>query len=548
MDRSSVDVSKLYQQKTALIIDSSDELLNHLEKMLQGFGVKSIDTATNGNQAMKLFENHGYDIIFADYNLGESRNGQQILEELRHNNRVTNHTIYVIITADTTKNAVLGILEHQPDDYLTKPVDQTALKKRLDRLLIEKDHLKEINTAIANNDKEGVIRLCTKKIALNDSYQLRYYEMLGDCLLDLNACEKSKGVYETVLEIRDVEWASVGLSKSLTGLNQLEDAKTILQQLVDNETTHMEAYDCLSTIHLDEHNPVEAQQTLQKAIEMSPNSLRRQQAFADTCKTNQDWELAESSYRNCVELAKNSMHADPEFHFKLVRSIKEEMVETKRDVDNQLSIAIDTLKAASSEYSNYNNVDLHADIIETTVLATTGKKDAFDDIIPDIEARLNNASDVSPQLLLDLAETYQSVGERDKAQQVLKDMMAAHSNDEEICRLIDNLSDVPLSSLGKQNIIELNKQGKDLFAKKKYLKAIQLFDEALDVHPNNIGLNLNLMLALVSEMNVSDASPHHIERCNIAKEKLAHLSDSHSLFDRYQTLCKHLQQFEKTKL
>ena len=548
MDSSNVDVSKLYQQKTALIIDNSDELLNQLKKTLRAFGVQFIETATNGNQAIRLCENNTYDIIFADYNLGDSSNGQQILEELRYKNSVNNHTIYVIITEDTTKNAVLGVLEYQPDDYLTKPVDQTALKKRLDRLLIEKNHLKEINTALANGDQKNVIRLCNEHIALDDPYQLRYYEILGDCLLGLGAYEKAKNVYEKVLTIRDVDWASVGLAKSLTGLNQLDDAKKVLQQLVNNDTTNMEAYDCLSTLHLKALDTEEAQQILHKAIDMSPNSLRRQQAFADTCKTNQDWALAVSSYENCIQLAKNSMHANPEFHFQLARCIKEEMLDTNSDIENRLEAALDTLNAASAEYSQHNNVALHADIIETTVTATSGTKDNFDDVIPDIEARLNSASDVSPQLLLDLAETYQSVGKRNKAQQVLKDMMATYASDEEICRLIDNLSDVPLSSLGKQNIIELNRQGKDLFASKKYIEAIRLFDKALEVHPNNIGLNLNLMLALVSEMTVSETSPEHIERCKIAKGKLAHLSDSHPLFERYQTLCKHLQQLENSKL
>ena len=119
-----------------------------LNKCSRAFGVVDIHTASNGEDAVKKCETGRYDIILCDYNLGEKKNGQQILEELRFKETIKYDTIFVIISAETAKDMVMGALEYLPDGYITKPINKELLQKRLDTLLEQRDEQGEVIKAL----------------------------------------------------------------------------------------------------------------------------------------------------------------------------------------------------------------------------------------------------------------------------------------------------------------------------------------------------------------------------------------------------------------
>ena len=109
--------------------------------MLRSFGVRQLDTAATADQTIELCRNHNYGMIICDYNLDDSRDGQQILEELRHMQMLQYTTLFIIITAETSREMVLGAIENQPDDYITKPISQKLMRTRLDRALLKHEDL-----------------------------------------------------------------------------------------------------------------------------------------------------------------------------------------------------------------------------------------------------------------------------------------------------------------------------------------------------------------------------------------------------------------------
>ena len=98
-------------------------------------GAQYIDDVANAEDALeKLIEQH-YDVILCDYNLGEGRNGQQLLEEVMHRHIIPYGTIYIMITAENTQAMVMAAVEYRPDGYLNKPFPKDLLIKRLETLL-----------------------------------------------------------------------------------------------------------------------------------------------------------------------------------------------------------------------------------------------------------------------------------------------------------------------------------------------------------------------------------------------------------------------------
>lgn len=539
-----IDVIKIYQQKKALVIDDYPDMRSSIRKMLEHFGVVTVDTCSNGEEAIIKCEQTAYDIILADYNLGNSKNGQQILEELRYKRRLKNTAIYMMITAETTKHMVFGALENQPDDYLTKPFTQGVLQKRLDRMVLEKQALYPINAAIDLQNYERAISLCRQHIDRQDKYQLRCSRIMADCLYTIGKFNQAKNLYQDILDQRDLEWANIGLAKCMMALDKLPEAEALFNQLVVAGCPCMEIYDCLAEIKLRQHDNLEAQNLLESAVNISPNALIRQSKLAEICEDNKDWEAAKAARIAVIRLSTNSVYATPEQQFKLARCINKQIRHSTDDHQDLLDEAAAVLQQAKSVQLNFDNLELHADILATNLKATVDEQSVSDNDIIELQERIKSAQNASAQLLLDMAETYQAAGHHDKAQALLKTLMDSYQDNPAICSAIDKLSDEPLTESGKEKVFELNQQGKELFAKQQYRKAIALFTQALRHHPNNIGLNLNLMLALVSEMTTEGGTREELDHCNVLKEKLSHINPGSPLYDRYQALCIHLDKVQ----
>ena len=273
----------------------------------------------------------------------------------------------------------------------------------------------------------------------------------------------------------------------------------------------------------------------------------RQEKLAEICEDNHDWEQAEKSRKKVIRLGNNSVYETPEHHFKLARCISSELSHSENKSSKRVKDAEEVLRKVKRKYPHHENVALQSDIIEANVYADAGNIDKSKQHISEIENKLADATNKSAQLMLDMAKTFKAVGEHDKAHGILAELAEKYEDDPEISDAIDRLSDEPLSKQGKQKAIELNNQGKDLFSNKDFDKAIQLFGQALKHYPNNIGLNLNLMLALVKEMSAKGVTSSQMERCKQAQEKLSHLSKDNPLYERYRVLCEHSKKLQASR-
>ncbi len=159
------NMNSIFKDLRFLIVDDFVDMRSVLRNMLTSFGVTKIDMAVNGKEAIKLIEQKRFDVILCDYNLGEGRDGQQVLEEIRHRKLIGVGSVFVMVTAENTRVMVMGAVEYEPDSYLTKPFTKNLLGKRLNRLLTKKADLIQIEHAINNLDYDLANRLIDEKLA-----------------------------------------------------------------------------------------------------------------------------------------------------------------------------------------------------------------------------------------------------------------------------------------------------------------------------------------------------------------------------------------------
>ena len=295
-------------RKKILIVDDFADMRSTLKRMLQSLNAKDIDAAGHGKDAVAAMARKSYDIILCDYNLGEGKDGQQVLEEVKHKGLVGAATIFIMITAENTMEMVMGAVEYRPDDYLTKPFNKDLLGSRLEKLIAKKSDLAEIERATHRKEFSRAIQLCDERIAAKPRNLAELLRIKGDLCMEAGNLDEAAKVYEKVLALRSIPWAMLGLGKVRFHTGNFMEARDIFQEITREHRTYVEAYDWLAKTLTELEDFAEAQMVLTNAVELSPKAILRQKALGEVASKNEDFEVAERAYRKTVRLGRESVY------------------------------------------------------------------------------------------------------------------------------------------------------------------------------------------------------------------------------------------------
>ncbi|MCV2402895.1 response regulator [Marinomonas sp. C2222] len=298
--------SQDFSKKKALLIEDMAEARIMQKKMLTDFGFTAIDIAMKAETAIDLLKSKSYDVVFSDYNLGKGKDGQQLLEEVRRSELIKNTSAYLMVTAETSVEMVMGAIEFQPDGYITKPFSQVVLHRRLSKLIEMKERLLEVNKALDAKKYEKAIEEAQKTIEKHPSLTGKCERIIGDCYLELKDYDNALRVFKETLASRKMPWALFGKAKTYFFLDKLDKAEQNFRQLMLDNRFFVSAYDWLAKIQLSQNKPEEAQSTILEAIEKSPKNLLRQVELGKVSLLIKDYITAESAYRRAAFLAKHS--------------------------------------------------------------------------------------------------------------------------------------------------------------------------------------------------------------------------------------------------
>lgn len=108
-----------------LVADDEREIRDLVKKYLER-ELYQVDTAVDGEEALRLFESHKYDLILLDLMM-PGIDGIEVCRRLRH---LTNIPILMLTAKDQEIDKVLG-LGIGADDYMTKPFSINELVARI---------------------------------------------------------------------------------------------------------------------------------------------------------------------------------------------------------------------------------------------------------------------------------------------------------------------------------------------------------------------------------------------------------------------------------
>jgi CheY-like chemotaxis protein len=531
-----IDIIRIYEKKRCLVVDDLTEIRASYKRMLKSFGAIDVDTAANGDEAIQKCETNQYELILCDYNLAESKDGQQVLEELRHRGLLKYTTLFIIITAEMSREMVLGAIENQPDDYITKPISQQTMRLRVDRAVIKHENLLAIKMAIDEKDYGKAIKKCDETIRTSNYYRTECLQYKAQLLQLMGKHTEAKKIYEKVLSERELVWAQIGLAKVLIKIGEYDRVEPLLMSIVDNDHRYIEAYDLLSEYYEKTNDFRKSQEYTQLATQLSPKSIIRHRRLAKIAEKNNDEATSLQAYENTIRWNYNSCYAQAEDYLALARNTVSLTHESNREtIKKPIQQAIAMLERMVRRFpSNINQVKFA--LIKTQLLLNQGKKDRA-------QTKLNLANQEYEQLDLkdidvrfDYAQSHILLGNKQKAYQELHIIYKENKNDKKIIDKIDRMGDEPISIAGKQCAADLTREAIAAYAIQNYTLALKIFTDAHTMFPQHIGVSLNMLQVMLAKAESEGTNKILYDKGKSCIEKLGVVHTKNKYSKRYHCL------------
>ena len=135
------------------MVDDNPANLQLAGELLLDIGV-NVELAASGPQAIELFEEQPFDLVFMDIQMPEM-DGLETSRRLRHMESTNQHTPIVALTAHAAIEQKSQLLLAGMDDFLSKPVSEQQLVDVLQRLVLESNAV-PTNEAPEKLDKQTI--------------------------------------------------------------------------------------------------------------------------------------------------------------------------------------------------------------------------------------------------------------------------------------------------------------------------------------------------------------------------------------------------------
>jgi len=494
----------------------------------------------NGNEAVRACNEAKYDLILCDYNLGAGKNGQQVLEELRHLELLKKTDIFVIVTADSSKEVVMSAVENQPDEYLTKPVSQGVLKKRIEGAVAQKTSVLSINEALDRHDNSEAIRLCAKAISSKTKFRswcfktmVHLYYLEGDFKL-------ARQLYTESLSKRETVWADIGLAKVEIAEENYDAAELICQKILAQDSMNLAAHELLATVFEKNQELRKAQKSLELAVDISPLNILRQNKLGEVCVENLDIERAVEAYRSAVSLGEYSCHHSPEAYLNFSRCLTDISDSDKSKHGKALfTEALEVLKLTTKKYSDSAEVKIQSLLIEVRALSGQDYKEKALEVLEQAQTLCDlPENSLSDNTKLELARSLYSVDLGERAQQVLNELSADNQSDKPLQKAISDMLEEPYGYKKKIRARHLNKTSIKQAKEGDYTAALATLKLAITETPMHTALNLNLVQTQLKLFEQLPPSLADIELCQSCIQKVSHIEEGHKQYKRLVSLTK----------
>jgi tetratricopeptide (TPR) repeat protein len=264
----------------ALVVDGNPTSRSILASQLRDFGLGTVMQCGRIKDARKQLEARPFDVVLCEHRFDAedpTYTAQHLLDDLRRAQLLPFSTVFIIVTGEASYTMVADAAESALDSYLLKPHTATSLGERLTQARKRKKTLADIFTAIEQGNYQHATRLCLQRFASRSAYWLYAARIGSELLLRQGMHDEAKKLCEAVLDTGALPWARLGIARAQIDANQPSQALRTLETLIGDHPSHVDAYDVMGRVQVEQGSLGEALETYRKASSLTPSSIARLQ-------------------------------------------------------------------------------------------------------------------------------------------------------------------------------------------------------------------------------------------------------------------------------
>lgn len=306
---SSVITKPMFSEFRALVIDDQLVMRSILRNQLKSIGITRVTQVATGEEALTLLAKERFNIVLADYNLGSGITGLQVLEQAKGLGILSDDVVWLVVSAESSKEFVSISADQAPDDYIIKPFSESLLQTRLVNCLERRQALQTYYEALSNRQPDEAIVHARCLADSKGKFANEGTKQLGRLLLKLGRYEDALSTYSAFLENQASQpFAALGKAKALKGVGANAEARTLIADLIAKHPDFVGAYDTLFEIHESTGEAIQAFNTLKAAAQIVPSVKRHMTVGSIAMALGQRETALKSFERACAHCAIEQMH------------------------------------------------------------------------------------------------------------------------------------------------------------------------------------------------------------------------------------------------
>lgn len=500
-----------FADKQVLIVEDQRPFLLLLKGLVNSMGATDVVTKSSAEQALSLCKKQKFDIVVCDLHLGaDKKNGFELIEELRTRRLLKPTSIFIIISADSTRPVVLGSIDRRPDDYLVKPFSQVQLKTRISRAWQKRQALSSVYEAIASKDTNKAIDECETLLSQDTPYKGACEQLLVELYWEIDAPKKAFDVIKGYRSGKPILWAQIALGKTYLKLAEHDNAIAMADLILKRNKFNADALDIMANAKDSQNQKEAAIAAIKQAIKISPFSLNRHFNACLIARGNDDYILASESSKAIWELSKRTIHQDSLHWCGFIRSLLDvaEYTDDKKVKNRYQQEALlalqrgkfdDSLQRIDSNF----DINIFSHIVNARVNVLDGKMiDARRQLGISQLAIEKNYDSPPTAYLPDSVKIMYDLGEYEDAIRyqalVESEAISLDKNSEQLL-----LTESEKAQQNLANYQKFNREGIQLYQQGQYEKSKSSFTLAQEFAPVNTGVALNLLQCLLQIISKS---------------------------------------------
>lgn len=117
-----------------LLVDDSEFSRKYIQRVLNNIGIEHITFASDGKQALALFQEHFFDLIVTDFNMPEM-DGLQLVNAIRGDAEQLSTVPILMVTSEQNQNRLAAIEKAGVSAVLDKPFEPRSIKRLIMQLV-----------------------------------------------------------------------------------------------------------------------------------------------------------------------------------------------------------------------------------------------------------------------------------------------------------------------------------------------------------------------------------------------------------------------------